>query len=318
MGQEQVKEEITPQEDGEQEYVYLLELQNGKYYVGRTNNVTRRVQQHNGESDAEWVRLHCFVRLISSQPISSRLEEDLEVKKAMLQYGIDNVRGGTYSTIFLSEQTTAILKQELVHAEDKCFNCGGKDHYLSACPLSRKASQVEVEKSNCTRCGRNTHTADKCFAVNRFDGAPIVAEVPIVREPEKKNCTKCGRNTHTAEKCFASLKLDGTPIVAQAPVVKANCARCGRNTHGVDKCFATNRLVGTAPVPEVRKAAPPVAKPVAESTCIRCGRNNHTLEKCNAFAKYDGTPLCSGVTKEGNKCRLVPENGNSRCKYHRY
>lgn len=311
MGQEQVKEESAPQENGEQQYVYLLELQNGKYYVGRTNDVTRRVQQHRGDSDAEWVHLHHFVRLVSSRPISSRLEEDLEVKKAMLQYGIDNVRGGTYSTIFLSEQTMATLKQELVHAEDKCFGCGGKDHYLSTCPLSKKATQV-VKKSDCTRCGRNTHSADKCFATQRLDGTPLVAQAPIIDEVNVKNCTKCGRNTHTAEKCFASLKLDGTPVVAQVPVAKANCTRCGRNTHTADKCFATNRLDGTVLAPEARKI------PSTESTCLRCGRNTHTLDRCNAFTKYDGTPLCSGITKEGNKCRIVPENGNNRCKYHRH
>jgi hypothetical protein len=36
-------------------------------------------------------------------------------------YGIDNVRGGSYSTIILGKNVKEILKKELLTASDKCY-----------------------------------------------------------------------------------------------------------------------------------------------------------------------------------------------------
>lgn len=187
MGQEQTQE-VQPLTSNEgQEYVYLLELQNKKYYVGRTNNVERRMQEHRSGSDVEWVRTHGFVRLVSTRPITSRLEEDLEVKKAMLEFGVDNVRGGTYSASVLPLQVKALLQNELVHAENRCFSCGSQGHYAAQC----KPKVVEKAKPNvCVRCQRNNHTLEKCNAFTKLDGTKLCAGV--TREGTKCRLTPAG------------------------------------------------------------------------------------------------------------------------------
>src|SRR5438309_9997168 len=93
-------------------YIYVLFLENNKYYVGKTNNVERRYNEHlNGRVDdlgSEWTKLFKPIKLIHYEEINggefSGYLEDIFTKKYMKKYGIDNVRGGTYVNIELNNE----------------------------------------------------------------------------------------------------------------------------------------------------------------------------------------------------------------------
>jgi hypothetical protein len=55
------------------------------------------------------------------------------VKQYMSNYGIENVRGGTYSTIKLTDSVINFLQKEILHANNLCFNCGESGHYVNNC-----------------------------------------------------------------------------------------------------------------------------------------------------------------------------------------
>ena len=86
--------------------IYVLKLQHGKYYVGKTNNFEKRMHQHEtGIGGSFWTKLHKPIEVIRKFEIKSNsfnkefiygLEEDKVVKEMMCLYGIDNVRGGSY------------------------------------------------------------------------------------------------------------------------------------------------------------------------------------------------------------------------------
>ena len=53
----------------------------------------------------------------------------------MKKFGINNVRGGSYSQIELSEDVYRLLQKEIIHAEDRCFFCGFNGHVEKNCEL---------------------------------------------------------------------------------------------------------------------------------------------------------------------------------------
>ncbi len=112
-------------------------LQDDKYYVGCSSDVIRRYKQHQKGQGSSWTQLYPPVDLQSLHEVApGRLpgfEEDAQVKSLMLIYGIDRVRGGSYSNVELTEAQLAELKQALRHAKSACYRCGRTSHFASEC-----------------------------------------------------------------------------------------------------------------------------------------------------------------------------------------
>ena len=116
--------------------IYILSLVNNKYYVGVTNNIERRIKQHIEGSGSEWTKLHKFVKISAILPQTSPWDEDLHTKQYMLKYGIDNVRGGSYTQIVLPRESLLTLSRELRTANNTCLRCGRNNHFVSKCYAS--------------------------------------------------------------------------------------------------------------------------------------------------------------------------------------
>ena len=114
-------------------YIYVLELTGGYYYVGKTQNVEMRYQQHCSGNGAVWTRLHGPIRLVESYKTSNTFEEDRKTKEIMAKYGIDKVRGGSYTTEHLDRYTIEFLQKEIWSGQDRCSRCGRCNHYVTEC-----------------------------------------------------------------------------------------------------------------------------------------------------------------------------------------
>jgi len=122
-------------------YLYTLQLDHGYYYVGTTTNPQKRLQQHRCGQASEWTKRHKTVCLSSEYPLQkfncssteARLHEDMHVKKVMMHYGIDKVRGGSYSSMRLSPAMRHMLQTELYHANSRCLRCGLDSHWVGNC-----------------------------------------------------------------------------------------------------------------------------------------------------------------------------------------
>lgn len=83
--------------------IYVLKLENNKYYVGKSKNeylLTKRIQYHKSGFGSAYIKLYKPVKncLIKHYEIDesynlSEFSEDNEVKLCMKEFGIDNVRG---------------------------------------------------------------------------------------------------------------------------------------------------------------------------------------------------------------------------------
>ena len=186
--------------------IYILELENNKYYVGKTKNLEKRLQQHNDGTASHWTNIHKFIRLVQSYPQTSPYEEDAKTIDMMEQYGIDHVRGGIYTQIILGDNEMKHILKTIRGKNNLCYNCGEK-HFIISCP-------------NCKRCGRNTHNISNCYASYHNDGysiqdIPFFISTPLSNTSSSiscPNCKRCGRNTHNINNCYASYHNDGYSI----------------------------------------------------------------------------------------------------------
>jgi predicted GIY-YIG superfamily endonuclease len=125
--------------------VYVLRLQHGKYYVGKTDDVQRRFQQHQNGRGSGWTQKYPPIAIEKTYPRAGPFDEDKVTKEYMAKHGIDNVRGGTYVSVELDEYQTEVLKQEIWSATDCCTRCGRKGHFVKDCYARSTVNGEEFE-----------------------------------------------------------------------------------------------------------------------------------------------------------------------------
>ena len=145
--------------------IYVLKLKNGNYYVGKSNNPERRFLEHISGSGSAWTRKYPPTSIKKIYEMKSPLDEDIRVKKLMLKHGIDSVRGGSYSSITLSDEQQRTLNREIWGATDKCLRCGRNNHWAEDC-----YARIAVSSNCCYRCGRDGHWVSDCYARTHANG----------------------------------------------------------------------------------------------------------------------------------------------------
>ena len=114
-------------------YIYVLKLEQNKYYIGKTDNPNIRLENHFSSNGCEWTKLYKPLKIIEIIPNCDNYDEDKYTKIYMDKYGIDNVRGGIYVQIELSEDIIKFLKLSSNGSNDRCFNCGLSGHFIKDC-----------------------------------------------------------------------------------------------------------------------------------------------------------------------------------------
>lgn len=159
--------------------IYVLKLCDGKYYVGRTNNIVRRIEEHLTGQGSEWTKFYPPEgdNPIELYPCTSPVDEDYRVKQIMIKYGIENVRGGSYCNPTLPQSQIQSLKAEMNTADNTCFKCGKPGHYANSCSIK-----------SCEKCGKSGHNESRCLSIRDI----------------RLNCTKCGRIGHSSDMCYVN------------------------------------------------------------------------------------------------------------------
>lgn len=113
--------------------IYILKLENNKYYVGVTNNLDKRLMDHMNGKGSEWTKKYKMKSLYKLIHDYNAFDEDRYTKEYMNKFGIENVRGGSYSNFYLTPEQRKLLIKELRTANDECFKCGRNTHYSNKC-----------------------------------------------------------------------------------------------------------------------------------------------------------------------------------------
>eukprot|EP00339_Tiarina_fusa_P004669 CAMPEP_0117056920 /NCGR_PEP_ID=MMETSP0472-20121206/39501_1 /TAXON_ID=693140 ORGANISM="Tiarina fusus, Strain LIS" /NCGR_SAMPLE_ID=MMETSP0472 /ASSEMBLY_ACC=CAM_ASM_000603 /LENGTH=324 /DNA_ID=CAMNT_0004773573 /DNA_START=38 /DNA_END=1012 /DNA_ORIENTATION=- len=154
------------------ESIYVLELQDGKYYVGKTQkNVQERFEEHRTGKGSAWTKYcHKPMRLVEQYVRTGDYDEDNTTKQYMEMKGIDNVRGGSYSNVHLSSAQKELLTREFRGAADACNQCGEPDHFARECPNANTTTTT-----NARRGGETNHAGgeDACAAGRCCQGVTL-------------------------------------------------------------------------------------------------------------------------------------------------
>jgi len=112
--------------------IYILKCINNKYYIGRTNNIFRRINEHLTQYGSSWTTKYKPIK-IKEIDNCDIFDEDKYTLKMMAQYGISNVRGGTFTRITLTPKEKNFIRKMIWNATDKCFKCGSTKHFSKTC-----------------------------------------------------------------------------------------------------------------------------------------------------------------------------------------
>ena len=140
-------------------FVYVLQLANNKYYVGKTNDPTNRIKQHFNLTGAQWTIKYKPLNILKIIYNCDAFDEDKYTLKYMKKFGINNVRGGSFCELILNDNDILFINKMLNGATDKCYNCGKYGHYVKSC---------KITLSKCNYCDQHFETCKDVYYHENF------------------------------------------------------------------------------------------------------------------------------------------------------
>lgn len=170
--------------DQKKEWLYVLKCENEKWYIGKSSRLIQRLEDHVNKIGAVWTTKYRPIKLMEIRTLQGEFHEDLVVKEYMKKYGMENVRGGTYSSIYLYDYQKKSIEMEMKHASNSCFKCGKQGHMAKECTENI---------IRCFKCDEIGHMANTCDNEEEY------------KQPNKKSklmrCFVCGETGHYANEC---------------------------------------------------------------------------------------------------------------------
>lgn len=135
--------------------IYILKCQENKYYVGKSTNINKRLKQHFKGKGSSWTKIFKPQQIYEIRRNCDEFDEEKITLQYMKKFGINNVRGGSYTRLQLTKYELNHLVRLIRSSDDRCFVCGSKEHFAKHC-----------EKLFCKKCKKNGHSYRDCRFYN--------------------------------------------------------------------------------------------------------------------------------------------------------
>lgn len=143
-------------------YIYVLRLEQNKYYVGKTSNPYVRLNDHFSYNTTAWTELYKPIEVLEIIPNCDDYDEDKYTRIYMDKYGIKNVRGGSFVSVKLDAATVNFLHQMHNGTNNKCFSCGQSGHFVNECRAKRQKVLHGLQNTYIPLSLISTHSPEVC------------------------------------------------------------------------------------------------------------------------------------------------------------
>ena len=165
------------------EYIYVLECQQNKYFIGKTYNIQIEYNDHLDGTFCEITSIYKPINIHCILDLDNNFNINIIIAKYILKYGKQNVY---FIEDYINKKD---IKKHIKLKNNNCI-CGKEDHWINNCTLNTKDAYWEKIinkvfnrissdlKTNgiCERCGRYGHDMKDCFAKKHVDGNNISDE----------------------------------------------------------------------------------------------------------------------------------------------
>lgn len=123
----------------------------------------------------------------------------------MSKYGIENVRGGSYSSIELDDNSLSILQKEIWHSKNSCIKCGRNSHFAKDCYVKTDVNGNNIyEDDNSLISYESSKEAYSVWCCD-YCNKEYDTKYGCIKHEEnyckKRPCEICGKKGHREVNC---------------------------------------------------------------------------------------------------------------------
>ena len=327
--------------------VYVLSLENNKFYVGISSNVQRRWLQHKEGVGALWTRLHKPIKIVTVSRNASSFEEDKLTKLYMSTYGIQNVRGGSYVSITLSNDEIRAIKKELLFASNRCIRCEAVGHYVKNCSAPSTPTSSSPRNASSFEEDKLTKLYMSTYGIQNVRGGSYVSitlsndEIRAIKKEllfASNRCIRCEAVGHYVKNCSApstptssspSLPSSPSPVIQALPSPSSSTSPEIQESPSSDFNDASSpaplSLSSTSSTSTSEKAAENLqaAYTTKGTICKLCidsiSRHTKLCRFHTSTSEKAAENLQAAYTKRGTLCKLCIDSINRHtklCRFH--
>ncbi len=326
--------------------VYVLELNNNKRYVGMSENIEKRLQEHTSSNGAAFTKRHGVLKrceVITKQDGSLETWEQNETLAQMIKYGINNVRGFQWVNEEISKEQASVIKTLMCGLFSLCNICGKPGHYSSDCVNLNEKAQWMIEINNLINPKSNKDImADLINSTEslQIQSKPQKPQTPQKQQstPYKREIAPTGRSKCQICKEFipkgeyrigeeSTYKGQPTtkwfherchPSSTQQPQIKASYEKPVKKSTNTKNERLTGKIVPQKGWPSVMTKCMKCNRngilPFIDN-CANCGKNKHPNQKIHSWFytttnEYESSDECETSEEDDDVCFRCGREGH--------